>query len=292
MDIMHACRANPLQPAYAPDWREPRAARRPAAAALDCAGGLVEIGHAGAGFAFDNEAPRHRVCSQPFALADRLVTNGDWLGVHRRRRLPRGPSSGCRDGWAACAGRGLGGAALLGAAATAAGRQFALGGLRPLDPGRAGLPRQLLRGRRLRALGRRAAADRGGVGGGRLPRVPGCRATRPRIGWEWTGQRLPALSRLPPAGRARSASTTASSWSTRWCCAAARCATPPGHTRAELPQLLPARAALAVQRRCAWRRMRHERRARPRRGGGRSAPRWSPMRWPACPRPRKTLPCK
>ena len=30
------------------------------------------------GFAFDNEGPRHRVLLEPFALASRLVTNGDW----------------------------------------------------------------------------------------------------------------------------------------------------------------------------------------------------------------------
>ena len=41
-------------------------------------GGIVEVGHAGAGFAFDNEGPRHRVLIEPFALADRLVTNADW----------------------------------------------------------------------------------------------------------------------------------------------------------------------------------------------------------------------
>ena len=50
-------------------------------------GGLVEIGHDGAGFAFDNESPRHKVWLEPFELADRLVTNGEWLALHGRRRL-------------------------------------------------------------------------------------------------------------------------------------------------------------------------------------------------------------
>ena len=36
------------------------------------------IGHQGAGFAFDNEGPAHRVLLEPFALAGRLVTNGEW----------------------------------------------------------------------------------------------------------------------------------------------------------------------------------------------------------------------
>jgi ergothioneine biosynthesis protein EgtB len=42
-------------------------------------GGLVEIGHAGGGFAFDNEGPRHRVWLEPFDIANRLVSCGDYL---------------------------------------------------------------------------------------------------------------------------------------------------------------------------------------------------------------------
>jgi ergothioneine biosynthesis protein EgtB len=41
-------------------------------------GGIVMVGHQEPGFAFDNEGPRHRVLLEPFALADRLVTNGEW----------------------------------------------------------------------------------------------------------------------------------------------------------------------------------------------------------------------
>ena len=39
----------------------------------------VEIGHDGDGFSYDNEGPRHRALVLPFSLADRLVTNGDYL---------------------------------------------------------------------------------------------------------------------------------------------------------------------------------------------------------------------
>ena len=39
------------------------------------------------GFAFDNEAPRHKVWLEPFRLASRLVTCGEYLRLHRRRRL-------------------------------------------------------------------------------------------------------------------------------------------------------------------------------------------------------------
>ncbi len=43
------------------------------------AGGLVEIGHEGDGFSFDNEGPRHKTYLNRFRLADRAVTNGEYL---------------------------------------------------------------------------------------------------------------------------------------------------------------------------------------------------------------------
>jgi formylglycine-generating enzyme required for sulfatase activity len=41
-------------------------------------GGLREAGHEGRGFCFDNELPRHRVWLEPYALANRLVTCGEY----------------------------------------------------------------------------------------------------------------------------------------------------------------------------------------------------------------------
>jgi formylglycine-generating enzyme required for sulfatase activity len=41
--------------------------------------GLYEIGHAGDGFAYDNESPRHRAFLEGFSLTDRTVTCGQWL---------------------------------------------------------------------------------------------------------------------------------------------------------------------------------------------------------------------
>ena len=82
-DIKHALFQNPLGPAMWPDLpsRLPEGPGVGKAAALGWhhhPGGVVGIGHEGAGFAFDNEGPRHRVLLEPFALADRLVTNGEW----------------------------------------------------------------------------------------------------------------------------------------------------------------------------------------------------------------------
>ena len=80
-DIQHLLSCNPLQPAY----QGALALARPAATGprpmrwQASAGGLREIGHAGEHFCFDNESPRHRVWLRPYALASRLVTQGEWL---------------------------------------------------------------------------------------------------------------------------------------------------------------------------------------------------------------------
>jgi ergothioneine biosynthesis protein EgtB len=97
MDIKHALSLNPLRPAYA---GSPSAAAEPDQLGwVDVDGGLVEIGHDGDGFSFDNELPRHQTWLQPYRLADRLVTNAEWLefmadGGYRR------PELWLSDGWA------------------------------------------------------------------------------------------------------------------------------------------------------------------------------------------------
>jgi ergothioneine biosynthesis protein EgtB len=75
-DIKHLLSCNPLFPAYA-DAPPPPAAPPPRAWCR-FAGGLCDIGHDGFGFGYDNETPRHRVYLQPYRLASRLVTNGEY----------------------------------------------------------------------------------------------------------------------------------------------------------------------------------------------------------------------
>jgi ergothioneine biosynthesis protein EgtB len=76
-DLLHLLSCNPLAPVYQPRW--PLAAVAPLPLQwVQPPGGLVEIGHAGAGFAFDNEGPRHQHWLRPYALANRLVTHGEW----------------------------------------------------------------------------------------------------------------------------------------------------------------------------------------------------------------------
>ncbi len=61
-------------------------------------GGLVEVGHAGAGFAYDNEGPAHRVWLEPFEIAERAVTNEDWLAFMADGGYER-PELWLSDGW-------------------------------------------------------------------------------------------------------------------------------------------------------------------------------------------------
>jgi ergothioneine biosynthesis protein EgtB len=97
-DIKHAFFQNPLLPAY----RKATLSTVRAAPPLTwCAhkGGLVEIGHAGDGFAFDNETPRHAVMLQPFRLASRLTTCGEYLAFIEDGGYER-PEFWLSDGWA------------------------------------------------------------------------------------------------------------------------------------------------------------------------------------------------
>lgn len=87
-DIWHALSQNPLAPSYRSDSARERAlgmdqgeghAISTPIRFVGFDGGLVEIGtDRGGGFHYDNEEPSHRVWLEPFELADRLVTVGEW----------------------------------------------------------------------------------------------------------------------------------------------------------------------------------------------------------------------
>ncbi|CAN5827334.1 ergothioneine biosynthesis protein EgtB [soil metagenome] len=78
-DLKHVFSVNPLRPVFR-EASHPELAQ-PAVPLewLSFEGGLHAIGHEGAGFSYDNEAPRHRRFVEPFRLANRLVTCGEYL---------------------------------------------------------------------------------------------------------------------------------------------------------------------------------------------------------------------
>jgi ergothioneine biosynthesis protein EgtB len=77
-DIKHVFASNPLLPAY--QQRElPTRADTPPLRWISRSGGLYAIGHTGEGFGYDNEMPSHQTYLEPFKLASRLVTNGEYI---------------------------------------------------------------------------------------------------------------------------------------------------------------------------------------------------------------------
>jgi ergothioneine biosynthesis protein EgtB len=101
-DVTHLVAENPTHPRFeAPALVPPAASpRRPSPATWKpFEAGVYSIGHAGPGFAFDNEAPRHRVFLEEFEIADRLVTNGEYAEMIADRGYER-PELWLSDGWA------------------------------------------------------------------------------------------------------------------------------------------------------------------------------------------------
>jgi ergothioneine biosynthesis protein EgtB len=127
-DILHVFAQNPLAPAALPVWRDPVTAPG-TTRFLECPGGIVRVGHKGAGFSFDNETPMHEVLLRDYAIAERLVRNRDWLDFIADGGYSR-PALWMSDGWAAVQAQSW----------TAPlywrddGMQMGLNGLAPLDP--------------------------------------------------------------------------------------------------------------------------------------------------------------
>jgi ergothioneine biosynthesis protein EgtB len=97
-DLLHGLSFNPLLPAYRDPEPMPVTQEVPLSYTAH-QGGLVEIGHQGGGFAYDCEEPRHRIWLDPFRIADRPVSNRDWIafmedGGYERQAL------WLSDGWA------------------------------------------------------------------------------------------------------------------------------------------------------------------------------------------------
>ena len=103
-DIKHILAQNPLRPAYhaldlSDDARIGTASVDRGPEWISYPGGVTEIGHDGDGFAYDNESPRHKVYLEPFRLASRPVTNGEYLEFIEAGGYTD-PQHWLSDGWA------------------------------------------------------------------------------------------------------------------------------------------------------------------------------------------------
>jgi ergothioneine biosynthesis protein EgtB len=97
-DIKYTLSCNPFLPAMRPGHPVPLASV-PALDWIAHEGGVVDVGHDGSGFAFDNEGPRHRVLLHPFRLASRPVTCGEYRAFIEDGGYTR-PEFWLSDGWA------------------------------------------------------------------------------------------------------------------------------------------------------------------------------------------------
>ncbi len=133
-DVKHLFSRNPLQPAYvqAVSPPLPGAAGAPPLRWLDFPGGVVQAGHAGTGFAFDNETPRHEVLLRPYRLASRPVTCGEYLEFIRDGGYRR-PEWWLSDGWFAVQAEGWQAPLYWGDVDSGEPTVFTLMGPRPLD---------------------------------------------------------------------------------------------------------------------------------------------------------------
>jgi ergothioneine biosynthesis protein EgtB len=133
-DVKHLLAQNPTCPQYSPEAPQPGTHAHP----LDWIafeGGVTRLGFAGDGFCFDNELPRHRVFIEPFALASRLVTNGEYrafvdAGGYRDAAL------WLSEGWDAVRTHGWAHPPYWQGADDESWREFTLRGLERLDPDR------------------------------------------------------------------------------------------------------------------------------------------------------------
>ncbi len=103
-DIKHALWSGPVRPHPVHDANLSSEAAQLSWIPIE--GGIHSVGHAGDGFAFDNECPRHDVLLRPFQIASRAVTNAEYIefmndGGYRRPQLwlSDGWDAICASGW-------------------------------------------------------------------------------------------------------------------------------------------------------------------------------------------------
>ena len=232
MDILALFGRHPDAPAYRTDLKSATGPAQRPAVWVEHGGGLVEIGAGPDGFAFDCERPRHKVWLEPFALADRLVTNGEWADfvtdggyANVSLWLSEGWDTVRREGWTAPAyWRGDG--------------QVTLAGLEPLDPAAPVQHVSSWAGARLptEAEWETIAADRP-VRGNFLdadilrPTPAGGRDQLFGDLWEWTASAFSPYPGFQPAAGALG-EYNGKFMARQFVLRGGGCATPPGHTRA------------------------------------------------------------
>jgi ergothioneine biosynthesis protein EgtB len=131
-DIKHAFWSNPLQPVYLQEPLPRQVANSSQRRWFEYPGGLVEIGHSGDGFAFDNELSCHRVYLAPFRIASNLITCAEYFAFMQDDGYRR-PELWLSDGWDTVQAQGWQAPLYWHADQHAAWNVFTLHGSIPLD---------------------------------------------------------------------------------------------------------------------------------------------------------------
>jgi ergothioneine biosynthesis protein EgtB len=133
MDIKHVLSCNPTRPAYL-ELPHPPPPVLASDVWIEHPGGVVEVGHPGEGFHYDNETPAHDVLLRPFALRSTLVRCGEWLSFIDDGGYER-PDLWMSDGWGARTTQGWEAPEYWQRAADGDGWEVhTLTGVRPVDP--------------------------------------------------------------------------------------------------------------------------------------------------------------
>ncbi|MES2299093.1 MAG: ergothioneine biosynthesis protein EgtB [Pseudomonadota bacterium] len=251
-DVKHLLAQSALDPAYC----ELTFAPAPPALALgwqSFAGGLVDIGWRDGGFCFDNELPAHQQLVAPFALAERLVTNAEYLefveaGAYRDAAL------WLSDGWDWVRANALAQPLYWRRDGQGRWQEYTLAGLHKLDPARPATHLSLYeaqayahwRGARLPTEAEWEVAAQGvAIETGNL-HPSGCAARGGLVQmfghcWQWTSS-----SYAPYPGYVASADAlgeyNGKFMVNQYVLRGSSCATPAGHARASYRNFFPASA--------------------------------------------------
>jgi len=131
-DILSLFAAEPLKPAYRKIGRGAAAGNSAPLTWLSFDGGTFAVGHDGEGFAYDNEGPRHEELIRPFKLANRCVTNAEWIEFIADGGYAS-PTLWLADGWNTVRAQDWR-APLYFEQAEGGSAQMSLNGFRPIDP--------------------------------------------------------------------------------------------------------------------------------------------------------------
>ncbi|MFA9461966.1 ergothioneine biosynthesis protein EgtB [Thiohalorhabdus methylotrophus] len=132
MDLKHLFSCSPLDPVYQTPATAPERTA-PEQVWIDFAEGIRQIGHPGGAFHYDNEGPAHRVFLEPFRIASRPVTCGEFLTFIADGGYQR-PELWLEEGWAHVGREGWEAPQYWRKDGDGSWTVFTLGGQRPVDP--------------------------------------------------------------------------------------------------------------------------------------------------------------